>query len=534
MKLRRDISTWELLMTSLSAMIGSGWLFGSMYAAQIAGPAAIYSWVIGGILLIIIGLNYAELATALPLSGGIVRYTHITHGGLMGFSSTWLAWLSCVATGPTEAQAILQYSAHYLPWQIYISHHNNLMTVPGWITAIVLLFFFTLINFYVLKLVIRFNNLMTYWKLFIPILVIICIASTYYNTKNYNMYGGFTPYGFKNVLWAIPTAGVIFSFLGFRECISMAGETKNPSRSIPIALIGSIIICTILYIALQITLLGSLTPNMLANGWSGLTTSIQTGPLASIALILGMTWLVKIIYIDAILSPIGTGVIYTATTARLNYGASINKYLPEFMSKVNRKGVPIFSVLINFIVGIIMLVPLRTWQELVAFQSTAIVLSYGIGPICLKALRKTVPNLKRPFVLCKSTVISVITFYICTLVAYWTGWDTVKQTGCTIIIGLFFMGLYRICSKRGKSYDLSIKHYLWFILYIVGLTLISWLGSFGHGKNYISFGWDFVIIGVFSAFVFWLALCSSHSTETVLKILENDHEYQDYAKQSID
>ena len=96
MKFKKDISNWGLLMTSLGAMIGSGWLFGALYGAQIAGPASVFSWMLGGVLLIIIGLNYAELSTALPLAGGISRYTHITHGSMISFSVTWLAWLSCV------------------------------------------------------------------------------------------------------------------------------------------------------------------------------------------------------------------------------------------------------------------------------------------------------------------------------------------------------------------------------------------------------------------------------------------------------
>ncbi len=530
MKLKKDITSWGLLMTSLGAMIGSGWLFGAMYAAQIAGPAAIFSWMIGGALLIIIGLNYAELSTALPLAGGIARYTHITHGGFVSFSATWLAWLSCVATAPTEAQAILAYSASYIPWQVYKASANHLMTMYGWISAIVLIFCFTVINLYAIKIVTRFNNWMTYWKLIIPLIVIVAIMHSRYSTDNFYAYGGFAPFGVKNILWAIPASGVIFSFLGFRECISMAGETKNPKRAIPLALLGSVLICIILYVVLQIVLVGSLSPDMLANGWKGLSSSIQAGPLATIALALGMTWLVKLIYIDAIISPTGTGVIYTATTARLNYGASANKYMPEIMMQVNKKGVPVFAILVNFVIGVLMLAPLPTWQALVAFQSTAVVLSYGLGPICLMVLRQKTPDLKRPFVLPKSTWVSLATFYICTLIAYWTGWQTMRQTGFAVISGLILMACYRLFSRNGKSNNLSFKQYYWFILYILGLTVISWAGSFGHGHSYISFGWDFVVIAVFSALIFWLALQSAFSADVVKKAIYSDPEYQEYIR----
>lgn len=530
MKLRKDITSWGLLMTSLGAMIGSGWLFGALYAAQIAGPAAIFSWVIGGLLLIIIGLNYAELSTALPLAGGISRYTHITHGSFVSFTVTWLAWLPCVATAPTEAQAILEYSAHYLPWQVYSSVENHILTIPGWVCAIILIFLFSIINLYAIKAVIRFNNLITYWKLIIPIVVIICIAFSRFETSNFTAYGGFTPFGLQHVLWAIPAAGIIFSFLGFRECISMAGETKNPKRAVPLALIGSVVICTLLYVSLQVILVGSLTPDMLSNGWSKLSAYVETGPLAAISIALGITWLSKLIYIDALISPAGTGVIYTATTARLNYGISANKYLPEFMMHLTNKGVPLKSIIVNFFVGILLLVPLPTWQKLVAFQSTAIVLSYGLGPICLMVLRRSVPELKRPFTLPKGSLTSVVTFYICTLIAYWTGWNTMQQVGFAVILGLILMLCYRLCSKRGKTYELKLRPFYWFVFYITGITLFSWIGSFGGGLGLLPFGWDFIALAVFSTLVFIMALHSASPADHIKQKIYSDPEYIEHLK----
>lgn len=530
MRLMKDISSWGLLMTSLGAMIGSGWLFGALYAAQIAGPAAIFSWIIGGFLLIVIGFNYAELSTALPLAGGISRYTHITHGSLVSFTVTWLAWLPCVATAPTEAQAMLEYSAHYLPWQVYSSVEGHVLTMHGWICAIILIFLFSVINLYAIKAVIRFNNLITYWKLLIPVIVIAWIACSRFEISNFTAYGGFAPFGLKHILWAIPAAGIVFSFLGFRECISMAGETKNPKRAVPIALIGSVIICTVLYASLQIVLIGSLMPDMLSNGWNKLSISVQTGPLASIALALGMVWLTKLIYIDALISPAGTGVIYTATTARLNYGISANKYLPEFMMHLTKKGVPLKAIIVNFFVGILLLVPLPTWQKLVAFQSTAIVLSYGLGPVCLMVLRRSVPDLKRPFMLPLGPLTTMITFYICTLIAYWTGWNTMRQVGFAVIFGLILMLCYRLCSRRGKTYELKFAHFYWFVFYVVGITLFSWIGSFGGGLNLLPFGWDFVALAVFSCVVFIMAVYSSSPEHKIKEKIYSDPEYIEYMK----
>ncbi|RCW47000.1 amino acid permease-like protein, partial [Halopolyspora algeriensis] len=84
---RRDVNKLSLLFTGVGAIIGSGWLFGALYASQIAGPAAILSWIIGAIMIMIIGLVYAELAVMFPVVGGIIRFPHYSFGSFASFSS---------------------------------------------------------------------------------------------------------------------------------------------------------------------------------------------------------------------------------------------------------------------------------------------------------------------------------------------------------------------------------------------------------------------------------------------------------------
>jgi amino acid transporter len=79
----------ELFYIGLGGIIGSGWLFATLYAAENAGGASILSWIIGGVLISFMALAYAEISSAIPKSGGIARYPHYTHGGLVGFIMTW-------------------------------------------------------------------------------------------------------------------------------------------------------------------------------------------------------------------------------------------------------------------------------------------------------------------------------------------------------------------------------------------------------------------------------------------------------------
>ena len=91
MQVERQVSRLALLCISVGAMIGSGWLFGPLYAAQIAGPAAVLSWVLGGSLVIVIALSFAELSAMLPVTGGLARFPQFTHGAMVSYMMTWVA-----------------------------------------------------------------------------------------------------------------------------------------------------------------------------------------------------------------------------------------------------------------------------------------------------------------------------------------------------------------------------------------------------------------------------------------------------------
>lgn len=530
MKLNRSLTTTGLLFTSVSAMVGSGWLFGGLYAAKLAGPAAILAWVIGSVLLLFIGITFAEIATALPLTGGIARFTQFTHGSVVSMCMSWLAWLSCVAVPATEAQAILQYSANYYPGLVHSVNNTPVLTTIGFLAATVILLIFTIINVLAVKWMAKINNKITWWKLTIPLLTGTVLISQQFHVRNFGLSSmkTFMPYGMQGVLWSLPAAGIVFSFLGFRECISMAGEAANPKRAIPVALISSIAICTLLYVVVQVAFIGALSPTAIKNGWSALNFGGDAGPFAGIAITLGLHWLALLIYTDAVVSPSGTGLVYTMTTARLNYGMSVNRYIPHFMMGVNGQGAPVFAVLFNFIVGLFMLIPFSTWQKLVAFQSTAIVISYGMGPICLLALRSQMPKLNRPFYLPWAKLLCPISFYVCNLITFWTGWDTIRQLGMSVLLGAILLGLYRFKAKRAQEVPLSFAHAWWLIIYLAGITLLSYLGSFGGGKNIMTFGWDFIVIALFSLCIFTLALKVKMPKKSTRALIAHDEEMEDF------
>jgi amino acid transporter len=118
--------------------------------------------------------------------------------------------------------------------------------------------------------------------------------------------------------------------------VNLAGEARNPGRSIPFAVVGSIALATVVYVILQVAYLGAVPHDMLAKaGWHGIDFS---SPFAELAIIVNLHWLAMLLYADAFISPSGTGMTYTATTARMIYGMERNGTLPKIFGQCIRNG----------------------------------------------------------------------------------------------------------------------------------------------------------------------------------------------------
>jgi amino acid transporter len=135
---------------------------------------------------------------------------------------------------------------------------NPVLTFPlGYAAAAVLLAIFCWINLVGIRLFARPNNAIVSWKLIVIVVVIVAFLLTQFTSGNFSDLGGFAPYGTHGVFEAIAAAGIIFSYLGFRQGVELAGESENPKRNVPIAVIGSVAIAAVLYVALQVAFIGS-------------------------------------------------------------------------------------------------------------------------------------------------------------------------------------------------------------------------------------------------------------------------------------
>ena len=504
MQLQRRIGLVGLTFAAFTGMVGSGWLFGPMLTAQVAGPAALLAWAIGGVAMFLLALSFAEVSGTLPLAGGVARIPHFSHGSTTSMVMGWSAWIGYCSTAPIETAVMLRYASEVMPW-LYLPGHSGEtdFTTIGWIFAVAVLAMFVVINAFGVALFAKINNTITWFKLAIPLLIVAVLLYDSFDGSNLTDHGGFMPYGWAGVMAAVSTGGGIFSFIGFRHAIDLAGEAENPQVNLPLSLMLAILISLVLYVLLQLAFMGAVPGDLLSGGWSKLHFGQNLGPLAGVAMAVGLVWMSSIVLAGAVVGPFGGALVAVGSNARLLYGMARNKSMPRVLENLSGSGVPMIAMLVNFVIGAVMLfVPFET---IVALNGSAITLSFVAGPIAIYAFRKELPDRLRVFKAPFAPAVGVIGMLVVTLVVYWSGWHTTKILIAVIAVGIL---LYPLLRQRADGEPSHWRRALWLVPYLGGLALLSWLGNFGGGEEVIPFGWDLLVALALAVMGFVLAFMS--------------------------
>jgi amino acid transporter len=521
--LRREIGFIGLLWASAGSIIGSGWLFGAQEALIAAGPAAIISWVIGAVAIFLLALTHAELGGMWPVAGGSARFPHYAFGGGAGASFGWFSWLQAATVAPIEVLAMITYGQHYSfasGWMKTTSSGTSVLTGPGIVAAVVLMALFTSINFLGIRKLAHTNSAATWWKVGIPLLTIFVLAIVNFHASNFTAADGFSPFGAKGVLAAVSTSGIIFALLGFEQADQLAGESARPKRDIPRAVLFSVLIGAVIYVALQIVFLGALPPSQIGHSWAHGAYTQMTGPFAQLATLIGVGWLAAILYVDAIISPGGTGLIYTTSSSRVSYGLSKNGYFPTVYESIDARGVPWFGLITAFVVGCVCFLPFPSWTSLVGLITAASVLMYAGAPLAFGVFRRRLPDAERPWRAPMGGVLAPLAFVVANLLILWSGWDTVWRLGVAILIGYVILAVTRIFNWNPRSPQLDLRAASWLPVYLLGMGAIVYLSDFGPMTNPVfPLWWDMVAVAVFSLGIYFWAMAVALPTERIEEMI---------------
>jgi amino acid transporter len=521
--LRREMGLIGATWSSETSIIGSGWLFGALYAAQAAGPAAIIGWVIGGVAVIFLALVHAELGGMYPVSGGTARFPHLAFGSVAGISFGFFSWVQAITVAPIECFAVMEYGSYF--WHGLYNTNKGNVTGLGFIMTIVLMAIFTALNFMAMRLFSKFNAAITWWKIAIPVVTIIVLLFKFHGS-NFTSGPGFMPYGIKALFSAIPSAGIVFSYLGFEQADQLAAEIKNPQKNLPRAILLATFIGIIIYCMLQVVFIGAMPHSQIAHGFAKISDpSILAGPFAGLAGLIGLGFVAGLLRADAFISPFGTGLMYQTSTSRVGYGLARNRYYPQAFARVNNQGVPWVSLIIAFIAGLFFLLPFPSWHSLVGLVTTASVLMYAGAPLAMGAFRSQVPEADRPYRVPAGSVVAPLSFIIANMLIYWSGFEVVWKLAVVLVIGYVLIG-FAMAFDRNRP-PLDWRSAQWLPVYLIGLGIISWQGQYSGGAiaaplntNRIPFWWDMLVVAVFSLIIYYWAMATKLPKAEMLRLIE--------------
>jgi len=330
------------------------------------------------------------------------------------------------------------------------------------------------------------------------------------------------PFGMHGVFAAL-TGGVVFGLQGFEQAAQLAGEARDPKKDMARAVLGAMAIGALLYALLQFVMIGAFEPKNVAHNWENpLGTMVgDYGAWYTLALAIGAGWLAKILLIDAVVSPAGTGVVYVGTTARLSYAIGEEREMPAVLTRTNKLGAPVASIIVGAIVGCIGFGPFKSWNELVTVVTGATAIMYGFAPVSLAALHKLDPDRPRPYRVPAPKLMLPLAFVCANLIIYWGSFPTTWKLIAAIAAGLL---LFSIGARVKQTAAEKMLPYSWWIApWLLGHLALGAVGRYGGPADVLGFfikdgapamsgdpilpEWiDIGLVAGFSLAIFYLAL----------------------------
>src|SRR5690606_24337993 len=420
----------------VGAIVGTGiFILPGTVAAVHAGPAIVFSFIIAAIVCAFAGLCYSEFASAVPVTGSAYSYSYVIFGEVFA----WLVgWVLILEYGLAVASVATGWSSYLMSllegFQLHIltalsgpfnPAEGTYINLPDIAIIMAVAFLLTL----GVRESTRINTIMVFIKVGVIVLFLV-VGIFYVKPDNWQP---FMPYGVSGVLSG--AALVFFAFLGFDSVSNAAEEVKNPKRNLPIGIIGSLFICTLLYVSVSLVLTG-IAPYTQLN---------VSDPVSFVIALVGQDWISGLIALGAVVGMMTVILVMSYGGSRLLYALSRDGLLPKSMSSIHPKyktpikNTWIFAVAVSLCAGF---VPLAKLAELVTMGTLIAFSIVSIGVIFLRNNKSIQPGgFKVPFY----PVLPIVSFLLCVFLmsqlAYYT-W-----IACVIWL-LFGLAIYIIYGRK--------------------------------------------------------------------------------------
>ncbi|GEC90226.1 amino acid permease [Brevibacillus brevis] len=386
--LKKSLGAFDLTMLGIGAIMGTGiFVLTGVAVALHAGPALVLSFVIAALACVFAALCYAEFASTVPVSGSAYTYSYAAFGEFVAWMIGWDLILeygvacAAVASGWSGyAQGLLAGFNIHLPHALTSAFDASKGTIVD-LPAVLIIVIITALLMKGTRESASLNTIMVLIKVAVVVLFLV-VGVMYVKPENWNP---FMPFGFAGV--ATGAATVFFAFIGFDAVSSAAEEVRNPQRDMPIGIISSLLVCTILYIAVSLTLTG-IVPYKLLN---------VKNPVAFALSYVNQDWVAGFISLGAIVGITTVLLVMMYGQARMFFAMSRDGLLPELFSHVHpRTQVPQKSTLVvaALVATFGGLLPLSSLAQLTNIGTLFAFILVSIG---LVVLRRTHPQLPRAF-----------------------------------------------------------------------------------------------------------------------------------------
>jgi amino acid transporter len=386
--LKRSIGLFSLTMIGVGGTLGTGIFFILSQAVPVAGPAVIWSFVIGGVVAGLTALCYAEMAGAVPVSGSTYSYAYATlgEGAAMAVGACLLLeyGVSTAAVAVGWSQYVNQLLQNLFGWQLPVQlsqapEQGGIVNIP----AVIVIVLCSLLLLRGARESTTVNSIMVVIKIAV-VLFFCAVAFTGWNADHFH---NFAPAGFAGIVGG---AGIIFfSFVGL-DAVSTAGEeAKNPKRNLPLAIIFALLIIVALYVLTCISALGAQAPAKFANQDAGLAAILQN--------IIGSSWPGTVVAIGAIISIFSVTLVVLYGQTRILFAMSRDGMIPKVFAKVNpRSMTPVQNTVIVMIATSILaaVIPIDFLAEMTSIGTLVAFLVVSLGVIILRVRE---PELERGF-----------------------------------------------------------------------------------------------------------------------------------------